>query len=90
MHVVGPQGAGKSLLATLIVRGAQADGREAGYVCAEEAMDLSNAQIRARFPQCSMVLVEANHLQQRHSDLAPGDWVITVARGGAAARRSTH
>jgi energy-coupling factor transporter ATP-binding protein EcfA2 len=83
VHIVGPQGAGKTTLAALIAAALKADRRNTGQVCADESPSLSNNQIRARWPGDSWVLVESEELGPRHSDLAPGDWLVTVARGGA-------
>ena len=76
IHIVGPQGSGKTSLAGLIVAGANG---HAAYVDWDEALGLTNSDIRAAHADKRVVCVEALRLQARHSDLLPGDALMVVA-----------
>lgn len=73
---MGPQGSGKSTLAQLIVAGAA--GR-AVHLLWEDAVGVSNAEIRKQHADKAFVCVEAMRRQCRHYDLLPGDAVMVVA-----------
>ena len=75
LHIIGPQGAGKSTLAHMIVRGAYG---QAAHVDWEEARSLSNAQIRAHFAGLAVVCVESLCDDSRHLDLQHGDAVMRM------------
>lgn len=81
LHIIGPQGSGKTALASLIVRGLGA--RPGGCVYAEEALNLSNNDIRNTWASDALVVVEAEERGPRHVDLHPGDWIVTLERRAA-------
>ncbi len=76
VHVVGPQGSGKSTLIRRMVEAAP--GRALVHLEAELALGLSNAQVRRAYPQASHVFVEADAPDARHEDLSPGDRLLQV------------
>jgi ABC-type glutathione transport system ATPase component len=84
LHIVGPQGAGKTMITQVIVGGAP--GR-AAHLYADEARGLSNAQIREQFASMYWVCVEAESLGPRHDELLPGDAVMTICGALPATRQ---
>ena len=78
VHLVGPQGSGKSTLIQQIVAAAP---DRIGWCEWEGAQLLSNADIRstALFVGVTVVFVEALELEARHRDLAPGDAVLLMS-----------
>ena len=79
IHLVGPQGCGKSTLAMLIVAGAAG---KAAHLQEQDVLGMSNAQNLAQHQAMHLVCVEAQAPQCRHSDLQPGDAVMSIAGQG--------
>lgn len=78
IHIVGPQGSGKSVLARTIAGGNSPRGLSSAIVDSEEALYFDNAALRQRFFDYHCVLVEAEEPGPRHQDLQPGDMVLTI------------
>jgi predicted kinase len=76
IHLVGPQGSGKSTLMRRIVDAAP--GLALVHVDAELAMALTNRELRRAHHAASHVFVEASAMGARHADLAAGDRVLVV------------
>lgn len=75
IHVVGPQGSGKSTLIQAIVTAAP---HSMACVDWEAATLLTNDDIRAEGCALDVVFVEALELGARHRDLRPRDAVLTM------------
>lgn len=74
VHVVGPQGSGKSTLIRSIVAAAP---HRVACCDWEAAQQRSNADIRAD-ADADVMFVEALELEPRHHDLRPGDAVLLL------------
>lgn len=81
VHVVGPQGSGKS---TLIQRIVAAAPDRLGACDWEGALLSGHAEIRrnAQAAGLAVVFVEALELEPRHRDLSPGDAVLLLGPQG--------
>lgn len=80
LHIIGPQGTGKSTIGELIVRGLRASGKHAGVVDADEALYVTNDDIRGRWVHNAVVVVVSDKRSARHLDLQSGDTLITLER----------
>lgn len=79
IHIVGPQGSGKTLLAQALAAGLQQQGQSIRILESDEALYFTNAKARAL--QVNSVIVEADRKGARHADLAPQDYLLTLTRG---------
>lgn len=82
LHLVGPQGCGKSTLARFIVDGIQAAGMSAVTEESDTCFDLNNAQLRRKFAGFDVAVIEADAPGPRHDNLAPGDQVWCFSARG--------
>ncbi|TAL00152.1 MAG: hypothetical protein EPO09_00090 [Aquabacterium sp.] len=79
IHLVGKQGTGKSALARLISTGLNAEGFNSRVYDWEEALYVTNNDIRAQYPgDKDFVIVEALEIDHRHKDLQGADKVLHV------------
>ena len=79
LHVVGPQGSGKSFLAELLAAALRARGHAASVIDSELSLYLSNDAIRGRCAAGGYAVVEAEAIAARHADLRGADMVITTS-----------
>ncbi len=93
IHLVGRQGCGKTTLGKTIVMGLTAHGTRAAAEDSEISSALSNDQIRKKFADYEVVVVEAQQRGVRHQppELGLTDTVLTFSRTEAfAGTPATH
>lgn len=81
MHIVGPQGSGKSSLIRRIV--ATAPGSLV-HCEMDMALYLTNQALRTQCAYAAAVFVESEELGPRHIDLQPGDKVLVLMQAEEA------
>ena len=83
IHIVGPQGSGKTTLAETIAQGLRHAGQYADVIDLDDAGPLAtNEDIRRSYAAKATVILCAQERQIRHDYLQPGDLVLTLERGG--------
>jgi len=83
IHIVGPQGSGKTILAEHLRQGLKHAGKYADIIEADDHAGRSNNTIRAGYAPFATVIVIASERQPRHAELAAHDTLITLERGAA-------
>jgi len=81
IHIIGKQGCGKSVMAEAIQRGMATAERPVFIIECDEALYVTNDEVRAKYGALDTVLILTDRDWPRHGDLQGQDRLIRISQG---------